>query len=304
MCAALLGAIPGAPDEEPWPAGVPAANGVRDLTVPRAPRALARPAGASAARPFENAGRSGVAEDEPPLRLAVDAGIGAVLRGGALRQLEAGVLGFRVRCDLVPDRLAIERVATGQAAAAFTTRRVSAREGDAGLADEVVGTWVPVVVVHPDDPLRGTTLDQLREVLRGGSAGWPKLDGGVEPVRCILPSAGPIADLYARVLVPGDALGVGERIDDPFDRLRKVASRPGAVTLVALPLAQRSRVRILAIDGVSPDLGSVRLGQYPAAVPVCFVYGRSPDPRLAELLAAVRAGRLVELSADVLLPAR
>ena len=108
-------------------------------------------------------------------------------------------------------------------------------------------------------------------------------------MRLVVPPAGPIADLYARVLIAGDRFGKSDDlIAADAARLQLVARDPLAVTVVPIATAAAHGARLLAIDGEPPSLGAARCGRYPFASPVVIGYRDGQSARVASFFVDLR----------------
>ncbi len=105
------------------------------------------------------------------------------------------------------------------------------------------------VIVHPDVPVDGLTLGQLREILRGRIGEWP--DGTPIQVVSREEGAGSLSLLRARVLGGWDITLTARVVSDDESMMDAVARTPGAIGFVPLRRAAGG-VRPMALEGISP----------------------------------------------------
>ena len=221
-----------------------------------------------------------------PLRIAIEAPIRPLLEL-TLRSIGRG-----------PDRAdwaggpvfdAFERVLDGRSEIAFAAREPSPQERARGLGEIRVGELVLAVVVHPSNPIHSLSRERMRDLLRGSVVDWSQAGGAPGAVRFIAATPGPTADLLARLAIAGDRFATsGQALEPHSARVRAVAADPMAVTLVPLGAAITADVRIVAIDGELPNLGTVHCGRYPFACPIVLGYADAHSARVAAFLADLR----------------
>lgn len=105
------------------------------------------------------------------------------------------------------------------------------------------------VIVHPDVPVDGLTLGQLREILRGRIGEWP--DGTPIQVVSREEGAGSLSIVRATVLGGWDLTLTAQVVADDESLLEMVARTPGAIGYV--PLSRiAGGVRTLTLEGLPP----------------------------------------------------
>jgi phosphate transport system substrate-binding protein len=134
-----------------------------------------------------------------------------------------------------------------------------------------------VVLVHPDNPIRGLTMDQLRAVFSGTVRDWSELGAPPGPIEVVIrpPSSGTHHFFRDHVLLNADyAAGsvIGVRSRDVEDHVR---SRPFAIGFGGM--VQGEGLVQLEIDGVSATAETVRDGSYPLARYLYFYAAEPPS---------------------------
>jgi len=105
------------------------------------------------------------------------------------------------------------------------------------------------VIVHPDVPVDGLTLGQLREILRGRIGEWP--DGTPIQVVSREEGAGTFSLIRATVLGNWDLTLTARVVSDDGSMIETVAHTPGAIGYIPLHRVAGD-VRPLALEGISP----------------------------------------------------
>ncbi len=147
------------------------------------------------------------------------------------------------------------------------------------------------VIVHPSNPVRALSLEQLGALFRGEIERWSEVGGIDAPVVLISrPSYSGTHGFFRDAVVrrsPGDSAAIfsvrTRFLEETDDIVRAVAADPHALSYVGLgfvadrTLATAQSVRMLALSSrpgsrpVAPDRGTVRDGSYPIYRPL-YVY--------------------------------
>ncbi|MBI5852962.1 MAG: hypothetical protein HZB39_18280 [Planctomycetes bacterium] len=286
--ALALAALPGA-DPEPPPL---TANSVtRAAHTIEGPRRLATGLPAPASQSAVSAARLAQvdrmrAAAREPLRVAIDPATQSLVEP-ALRSIGRGPDHADWAGGAVLD--AFERVLDGRAEIAVAPREPSREERLRGLGELRIGELVVGLVVHESNPVTSIPSRRLRDLVRGSVTDWSELGGAPGAVRVLVPTAGPVADLYARTLVAGDRFqGADDTLADDRARVRAVASDPHAVAVVSITCAADFDVRLMSIDGEPPSLGASRCGRYPYSSPIVLGYKDANSLRVRAFLADLR----------------
>lgn len=199
-------------------------------------------------------------------------------------------------------------VAAGQVSIGMTSRRLRDEERlrFPGLREFLIGTDGIAVVVHPDNPVRSLTREQLRTIYLGGVRNWKDVDGAnIDVTLCVLTATHSTFTTFANYLGVS-AAGVGGvvilsgRIGDEHSTmrvrgqpdsqsvLRQVAEDPGALGFLSYSLARSAAetgsVRILALDGVLPSVTTLAAGAYELQRPLLLVTDGRPWGSVADFL--------------------
>lgn len=123
-----------------------------------------------------------------------------------------------------------------------------------------------VPIVHPDNPVSGLGLGQVRAVYAREVRNWKALGGpdlAVEPLGRT-PDSG-THDIWQFAVLAGSTEAAGiARVASSADMVRAVRARPGAIGYVPMGFVDES-VRALRLDGVEATPASVVEDAYPAS---------------------------------------
>jgi phosphate transport system substrate-binding protein len=162
---------------------------------------------------------------------------------------------------------ALSAVQDGGADLGLSDVSVAAFRGIDGshLYDYPVAASVYAVIAHPDVGVTGLTNRQVQDLYTGDVGNWNGVGGANVPVEVISrpKGAGPRA-LFREIVLGGETENdnVATPQETNQDVVTAVRDTPGAIGYVSLSAVEPG-VRVLALDGVMPDVASARLGRYP-----------------------------------------
>jgi phosphate transport system substrate-binding protein len=183
---------------------------------------------------------------------------------------------------------------------------VAVRRGSAdfgGLCCPVKGSsaeglpWLPVardlkaVVAHPSNPVAAIGLAELREVARGRIPRWKALGGEDRPIALVIRRHcpdyfEPVRDALLKNRPDWSPQGLFVDTDEQIvDTVSRFAGGLGLVSWVfARPLAEAGRLKVLALDGLTPAEGVRRGGGYALEGPLVLIYRQWERVRMAPFL--------------------
>ena len=133
-----------------------------------------------------------------------------------------------------------------------------------------------VVIVHPDNPLKDISKNQLRDIFLGKINNWKELNGNNQPIH-----------VFAR---EGKITGVGytmrkllfanysqdftatKLFEDSGPLEKALESDPLAIGVTGISSARKRALKILSLEGRSPDYENIRSGNYLFYRPLYIAY--------------------------------
>jgi phosphate transport system substrate-binding protein len=182
-----------------------------------------------------------------------------------------------------------------------------------GLNWLTVARDIKTVVTHPDNPLDGIGLQELRAVARGRILRWNELGGTDRPIALVVRRH--CADFFEPVrqlLLDGEPAWSQRAlfVDTDKQLIETVIRFRGAVGLVswvfAQPMVAAGKLKILSVDGAQPSLAAVQNGGYTLTGPLNLIFSRWRAPAMAPFFdflygdegAAIISRRLVPVSGE------
>ena len=149
------------------------------------------------------------------------------------------------------------------------------------------------IVVHPDNPLKQLSLDQLRRIFTGKVNSWREV-GGTQlgmAVFARMASSGTSALFRHRVLADEDYDESVQQMPTNMEIVAEVANRPSAIGYSGLEAVQAAhgRVKVVALQAtpqlspVLPILETIRSGSYPLARALHFYTAGEPSELIQDL---------------------
>lgn len=169
-------------------------------------------------------------------------------------------------------------------------------------------TWASTpatIAVGDPNPAKALSSRDLVEIYSARQTKWP--DG--TSIRPIMRPPLDSAHILLRDMVPGmgDALDSAHRLwgnsmavtdQDAADTIQSVPGTVGVLTLGQI-MAERRKIRPLALDGVEPTLAALAAGRYPHAITYQLVTRDPAGPDLAAFLAYLGSAEAREQAASL-----
>lgn len=174
--------------------------------------------------------------------------------------------GIKVELHVADASTALRATARGESDLGGTTRPALADPRESGLTLYPVAWEALAVIVHPDNPVDGVSLDQLTAVVTGELDNWRDLGGADAPIELHLP-ADPLCGVgyNLRALLLDDP-AAGLAADHPALDLKAletaVAENRGALGVTSFSSAQGQPLKVLALEGTLPSADSLVAGDY------------------------------------------
>jgi phosphate transport system substrate-binding protein len=140
-----------------------------------------------------------------------------------------------------------------------------------------------IIAAHLEVPLNAVSRDQLAAIYSGQPSRWE--GGGM--IRLVLRPAQETDSLVLRTISPAVSQGLDVALAKPGmrraatdqDAADMLEQTPGAIgtSTLALALSEQRRFKVLALDGVMPDVEALRSGRYPYNKPLYLVTRPQPS---------------------------
>jgi phosphate transport system substrate-binding protein len=145
---------------------------------------------------------------------------------------------------------------------------------------------VIVAVVHPSNAIGNLSMKQLRNIFTGRINNWKEVGGKNVPIKVYVgPPTGGITDTWKKLILGNeDTYTPSGIVMDNADRIEQIAKEPLAITFLTIGTENNPHLKILKVDGVSPDADMVRSGRYPLRAPLMMVTTETPSAVAKEFI--------------------
>ena len=158
-----------------------------------------------------------------------------------------------------------------------------------------IGREAFVFFVEEDEPVDGLTQDQLRAIYHGDVTDWSQVGGRAGEIAAFQRPAGSGSQTMKEYFMgevslkePQTYETVGS-MEGVIRHVAQYANQRGALgysfRYFIQGLSQEKGVKLLAVDGVTPDLAHIEDGSYPLTVPLCLVTRKDdPNPNVGKMI--------------------
>jgi len=125
------------------------------------------------------------------------------------------------------------------------------------------------IIVHPSNPVKGLSLDQVRDIYAGTITNWKQVGGPDRKIVVVSRDTNSgTYETFVKLVMRKTKIGSGvEYVGSNGAVRQRVQSTPAAVGFAGLGFVDRT-VKALEIDGVMPAESTVVSGEYPIARPL------------------------------------
>ncbi len=125
------------------------------------------------------------------------------------------------------------------------------------------------MIVHPSNPVKNLTVDQIKDVYMGKITNWKELGGANEKIVVISrdTNSGTYETFEGLVMKKEKIVDGAEYVGSNGQARQRVQSTKGAIAYVGLGFVDRS-VKALTVNDVEANPKTISLGDYPIARPL------------------------------------
>lgn len=181
-------------------------------------------------------------------------------------------------------------VMAGEVAVAGMTRALTKAEREERPYFIVMGFDALSIYVHPNNPLKNLSKEQVKEIFTGAITQWQQVGGAAAPIVALIADTGRAnVQEFQRKVLDGASFAPTVRVVSSYDEiLHHIATNGHAITFASIAL-KRSGVKIIDFDGVAPSHEAVRQGGYLLQQPLLLVAKKTPSGALEKFFNFVQS---------------
>jgi phosphate transport system substrate-binding protein len=141
------------------------------------------------------------------------------------------------------------------------------------------------IIVHPSNPLRGLTHDQIRNLFAGRITNWSELSTPACPlphltIHLITREEGSgTREAFTKLIMGEEDIAPMALTQESNGAVKElVRNDPAAIGYMSLGLVG-GELMAIQVDGVEPTVAEVKAGRYPLVRPFLFVWSTKPSPK-------------------------
>jgi phosphate transport system substrate-binding protein len=173
---------------------------------------------------------------------------------------------------------------SGLADIGMCSRALSPEEGGQFTAITIARDGL-AVVVHPENPLKGLTTQQIQRLFSGRIQNWNEVGGLDEPVRLVTREEGSgTRESFMHLVMKDEKVAANALVEDSNGSVKEyVKGDRAAVAYMSLGQVGHE-VKALEIDGVAASPADVLAGTYKLARPFLFVTKGTCSPQAQQFI--------------------
>lgn len=170
----------------------------------------------------------------------------------------------------------VQAVRTDAAQVGMSSRNLSPSEQD--LFGVPIAYDAIVIIVHPKNPIRNLTREEIRGVFSGRIRNWSEIGGRSHPITLVSREEGSgTREAFQHLIMGKEEISLRALVQDSNGAIRQViADDPNAIGYISLGLVN-DRVIALKIDGVEPSVDSIKVKKYQFVRPFLFIFKHEPQ---------------------------
>ena len=165
----------------------------------------------------------------------------------------------------------ITAVSEGRCDIGLSSRALKDDEKASGLKETVLAYDGIAIIVHPDNPVSGLTVEQIADIYTGKITNWKDVGGNDAAIVLIGREAGSgTRDGFESITDTKDACQYRQELTSTGDVITAVSQNPDAIGYASLA-AVKDSVKALNVGSVTPSEATVKDGSYTVQRPFVLV---------------------------------
>lgn len=155
----------------------------------------------------------------------------------------------------------IQAVSEGRCDIGLASRDLKEEE-TADLQGTVVAIDGIGIIVHPDNPVKDLTIEQIGKIYSGEIINWKEVGGSDTPIVCIgREAASGTRDGFEEVTGTKDKCKYSQELTSTGDVVQTVSGNPNAIGYASVASANDT-VKMVSVEGINPTTETIQDGKY------------------------------------------
>ncbi len=182
--------------------------------------------------------------------------------GSLMETFQADNEGITVTYNPTGSGSGITAVAEGRCDIGLASRNLKDEEKEQGLVETVLAYDGIAIIVNPQNPVSGLSIEQIAQVYTGQITNWQDVGGNNEEIVLIGREAGSgTRDGFESITETEEQCMYRQELTSTGDVIATVGQNPAAIGYASLASINES-VKTLDVDGVSPSEDTIKDGSY------------------------------------------
>jgi len=165
----------------------------------------------------------------------------------------------------------IKAVQEGRCDIGLSSRELKTEEKEAGLSGTVLAYDGIAIIVNPENPVSGLSLETIAKIYTGEITNWSEVGGNNVEIVLIGREAGSgTRDGFESITDTEDACKYRQELTSTGDVITTVAQNPGAVGYASVA-SVKDTVKAVTVDGVAASEENIKDGSYVVQRPFVLV---------------------------------
>lgn len=165
----------------------------------------------------------------------------------------------------------ITAVNEGRCDIGLSSRALKDEEVSSGLKQTILAYDGIAIIVHPDNPVKDLSIEQIKKMYTGEITNWSEVGGNDEEIVLIGREGGSgTRDGFETITETKDQCKYRQELTSTGDVIATVSQNPSAIGYASLS-AVKDTVKPLTIEGVEASEATVKDGSYKIQRPFCLI---------------------------------
>ncbi|MDP1808640.1 MAG: phosphate ABC transporter substrate-binding protein [Actinomycetota bacterium] len=174
----------------------------------------------------------------------------------------------------------MEALIAGKAKLAGASRPLTPEEESKGAYSQIIGYDAICVFVNEENPVKGLTAAQVKDIFTGKVKNWKEVGGNDAPIAVVTEILGgkraTQLEFQKLVMDNQDYTSNRKEVDMPIDEPKAVVADKNAITAASMSFSTPG-ARAVSVNNVKPSISNIRSGAYILSRPLVLSTRGQPE---------------------------